>query len=103
MIRFRHALRLPRSPRPPPAHGGLLLAGTPAAQARDTSPRPAACPEGLPDGAARWTGTDANGAHYAARYPRGGTAGSSSTPTAAPAWATRRTRSAASRISGAGE
>ncbi|CAL9346729.1 hypothetical protein SUDANB60_00377 [Streptomyces sp. enrichment culture] len=77
MNRFRHALRLPRSPRSRRRMAGLLLAGTlagvlvpaPAAQARDTGPRPAACPEGLPDGATCYTGTDANGAHYAIAIP----------------------------------
>ncbi len=81
MNRFRPALRLPRSLRPPRARRralGLCLAGVlagtlaqaPAAQARSAPPEPAPCPAGLADNATCYTGTDANGAHYAIAVPK---------------------------------
>lgn len=80
MNRFHPALRLPRSLRPPRARRralGLCLAGVlagtlaqaPAAQARSAPPEPATCPPGLAGDATCYTGTDANGAHYAIAVP----------------------------------
>ncbi|MFM9370541.1 hypothetical protein [Streptomyces sp. Da 82-17] len=76
-----HAAVHTRSRRRPAVLAGVLatallgaLGNAPVAHAAEPggarAPQPAACPDGVPEQARCWTGTDANGAHYAMAVPQ---------------------------------